>query len=130
MRRPAVLLAVAAAAALSVPLTAPAATASADTPTTEVVCQDMSAFPQYIRHIYLNADNPTAVRDFDENPVYLTCYEWSGSTPATVSYTISYVMNDVDHPDGYTDTLTMGHGFAWTPAMPGYVYRASFTLVP
>ncbi|MFD4561512.1 hypothetical protein ACFWP5_45610 [Streptomyces sp. NPDC058469] len=128
MRRPAVLLAVAA--ALSVPLTAPAATASADAPITEVVCQDLSAFPQYIRHIYLSADNPTAVRDFDEHPVYLDCYEWSGSTPATVSYTISYVMNGLDHPDGATDILTMGHGFAWTPAMPGYVYRASFTLVP
>jgi len=128
MRRPAVLLAVAA--ALGIPLTAPAPTASANTPTTEVTCQDWSAFPQYIRHIYLSADTPTAVRDFDEHPEYLTCYEWSGSAPATISYSISYVMNDVDHPDGATGTLTMGHGFAWTPAMPGYVYRASFALIP
>jgi hypothetical protein len=128
MRRPAVLLAVAA--ALSIPLTAPAPTASATIPTTEVICQDWSIYPQYIRHIFLNADNPTAVRDFNEHPDYLTCYEWSGSTPATVSYTISYVMNGVDHPDGVTDTLTMGHGFAWTPGMPGYVYRASFKLIP
>ncbi|WP_369229597.1 hypothetical protein AB5J56_02670 [Streptomyces sp. R21] len=127
MRRPAVLLAVAA--ALGVPLTAPAPTASATPQTTEVICQDWSAFPQYIRHIYLSPDNPTAVRDFDEHPVNLSCYEWSGSTPATISYSISYVMNDLDHPDGHSDILTMGHGFAWTPAMPGYVYRASFTLI-
>ena len=40
------------------------------------------------------------------------------------------VMNGVDHPDGYTDTLTMGHGFAFTPVMPGCSYRASFTLIP
>ncbi|MFJ9707874.1 hypothetical protein [Streptomyces sp. NPDC101234] len=127
MRRPAVLLAVAA--ALGIPFTAPAATAAAATPTTEVVCQDWSAYPQYIRHIYLNADTPTGAKDFDEQPVTLTCYEWSGSTPATVSYSISYVMNGVDHPDGATGILTMGHGFVWTPVMPGYVYRASFTLV-
>ena len=83
MRRSAVLLAVAA--ALSVPLTAPAPMASAATQVTEVICQDWSVFPQYIRHIYLSADNPTAVRDFDEHPVNLSCYEWSGSAPATVS---------------------------------------------
>ncbi|MGQ4385235.1 hypothetical protein [Streptomyces sp. SAS_270] len=128
MRRPAVLLAVAA--ALSVPLTAPAPAASADSRTTEVICQDWSVFPQYIRHIFLSPDNPTAVRDFDEHPVNLSCYEWSGSAPATVSYSISYVMNDLDHPDGKTDILTMGHGFVWSPIMPGYVYRASFTLIP
>ncbi|MFF4034032.1 hypothetical protein ACFYZ2_30500 [Streptomyces sviceus] len=128
MRRPAVLPTVAA--ALFVLLTAPGSTASAAVPVTEVICQDWSSAPQYIRHIYLSADNPSAVRDFDEHPQYLTCYEWSGSTPAKVSYTISYVMNDVDHPDGYTDILTMGHGFAFTPVMPGYSYRASFTLVP
>jgi hypothetical protein len=39
-------------------------------------------------------------------------------------------MNGVDHPDGYTGTLTMGHGFSWGTPMPGYVYRASFTLIP
>ncbi|NEA98676.1 hypothetical protein [Streptomyces sp. SID13726] len=128
MRRPAVLLAVAV--ALGVPLTAPAPVASAASPTTEVVCQDWSGAPQYIRHIYLNAENPSAVRDFDEHPENLTCYEWSGSAPATIQYSISYVMNGVDHPDGVTEILTMGHGFGWTPAMPGYVYRASFTLVP
>ncbi|MHC3467140.1 hypothetical protein ACYF6T_00340 [Streptomyces sp. 7R007] len=128
MRRPAVLLAVAA--VLGVLTTAPAATASADTQTTEVLCQDWSYDPQHIRHIYLSPDNPTGVQDFDEHPVTLTCYEWSGSTPATVDYSISYVMNDRDHPDGATGTLTMGHGFVWTPVMPGYVYRASFTLVP
>ncbi|MEU6354662.1 hypothetical protein ABZ896_36000 [Streptomyces sp. NPDC047072] len=131
MRRPAALLAVAA--ALTLPLTAPAATASATsagTGTTEVTCQDWSAYPQYIRHIYLSPENPTATRDFDEHPEYLTCYEWSGSTPATIDYSISYVQNDVDHPDGTTGTLTMGHGFAWTPGTPGYVYRASFTLIP
>ncbi|MGW2525300.1 hypothetical protein ACWC09_51950 [Streptomyces sp. NPDC001617] len=127
MRRSAVLLAVVA--ALGVPLTVPAPIASADTQTTEVVCQDWSALPQYIRHIYLSPDTPTAVKDFDEHPETLSCYEWSGSTPATVSYSISYVMNDLDHPDGATGTLTMGHGFAWSPAMPGYVYRASFTLI-
>jgi len=127
MRRPAVVLAVAA--ALSVPLTAPAPAASADTQVTEVICQDWSALPQYIRHIYLSADNPAAVRDFDEHPVNLSCYEWSGSAPATVSYSISYVMSEVDHPDGATGILTMGHGFGWSPAMPGYVYRASFTLI-
>ncbi|MEU6554410.1 hypothetical protein ABZ915_29685 [Streptomyces sp. NPDC046915] len=126
MRRPAVLLAIAA--ALGVPMTAPAPTASADTRITEVVCQDWSAYPQYIRHIYLSSDTPTGVKDFDENPVTLTCYEWSGSTPASVSYSISYVMNGRDHPDGETGTLTMGHGIVWTPVMPGYVYRASFTL--
>ena len=38
-------------------------------------------------------------------------------------------MNDRDHPDGATGILTMGHGFAWSPVMPGYVYRASFNLI-
>ncbi|MBT2410494.1 hypothetical protein J7I94_07960 [Streptomyces sp. ISL-12] len=128
MRRSAVLSAVAA--ALAVPLAAPAADASAGTQVTEVVCQDLSAFPEYIRHIFLSPDTPTAVEDFDEHPESLSCYEWSGSAPATVSYSISYVMNGTDHPDGATGILTMGHGFGWSPVMPGYVYRASFTLVP
>jgi len=128
MRRPAVLLAVAA--ALSVPLTVPAPVASADSQITEVTCQDWSWAPQYIRHIYLSPDNPTAVQDFDEHPEDLTCYEWSGSNPATVSYSVSYVQHDVDHPDGWTGILTMGHGFVWMPTTPGYAYRASFTLVP
>jgi hypothetical protein len=128
MRRPAVLLAVAA--ALSIPLTGPAPASSATVPRTEVICQDWSIFPQYIRHIFLSVDNPTAVRDFDEHPDNLGCYEWSGSTPATVAYTISYVSNGQDYPDGATGILTMGHGFGWNPPMPGYVYRASFTLIP
>ena len=128
MRRASVLLGVAV--ALGGPLIAPVPGASAAVPRTEVVCQDWSAFPQYIRHIFLSTDSPTAVRDFDEHPENLGCYEWSGSAPATVSYTISYVMNGVDHPDGVTGILTMGHGFVWTPAMPGHVYRASFTLIP
>lgn len=128
MRRPAVPLAVVA--ALGIPLTAPTPAASVPVPPTEVICQDWSIYPQYIRHIFLSPDNPTAVRDFDELPEILSCYEWSGSTPATVSYTISYSMHGVDHPDGYTGTLTMGHGFSWGTPTPGHVYRASFTLVP
>ncbi|MDX2540314.1 hypothetical protein ACOT81_15010 [Streptomyces sp. WI04-05B] len=128
MRRSAALLAVAA--ALGIPLTMPAPAASASVPRTEVICQDWSIFPQYIRHIFLSADNPTGTRDFNEFPDILTCYEWSGSTPATVSYTISYVANGVDHPDGYTGILTMGHGFSWGTPSPDYVYRASFTLIP
>lgn len=127
MRGPAVLMAIAA--ALSIPLTAPAPDASADTRVTEVVCQDLSAFPQYIRHIYLSPETPTAVEDFDEHPEYVFCYEWSGSTPAPVAYSISYVMNGHDRPDGATGLLTMGNGFSWSPAMPGYVYRVSFALI-
>ena len=107
MRRSAVLLAVAA--ALGIPLTTPAA-ASASVPVTEVICQDYSIYPQYIRHIFLSADNPTAVRDFDEHPTSLMCYEWSGSAPATIAYTISY-FTDRDHPDGVTGTLAMRRGF-------------------
>jgi hypothetical protein len=38
-------------------------------------------------------------------------------------------MNGVDHPDGVTGILTMGHGFAGSPTMPGYVYRAGFTRI-
>jgi hypothetical protein len=126
MRRPALLLA--AAAAISVPLVTPAATASADTRLSEVICQDFTAYPQYIRHIYLTTDTPSVVEEFAENPVNLLCYEWEGSAPA--AYSISYVMSGVDHPDGATGVVSVGNGFGWTPAMPGYIYEATFTVLP
>ncbi|MFC4029981.1 hypothetical protein ACFO3J_00690 [Streptomyces polygonati] len=126
MRRSALLLA--AVAAISVPLVVPAATASADTRLSEVICQDYSVLPQYIRHIYLTTDTPTVVEEFAENPVYLDCYEWEGSAPA--AYSISYVMSGLDHPDGATGTVSVGNGFGWTPAMPGYIYEATFTALP
>ncbi|MEU4659481.1 hypothetical protein AB0G32_37060 [Streptomyces sp. NPDC023723] len=128
MRRPAALLSVTV--AVGVSLIAPAPAATADTATTEVVCQDLTAFPEYIRHLFLSPDTPTVVENFDEHPENLSCYEWSGSAPATITYTVSYVMNGIDHPDGYTGVLTMGHGFGLQTPMPGYYYRASFTLQP
>ncbi|WP_405583204.1 hypothetical protein [Streptomyces sp. NBC_01190] len=126
MRRAALLLA--AAAALSVPLVAPAATASADTRLSEVICQDFSVLPQYIRYIYLTTDTPSVTEEFAENPVDLSCYEWEGSAPA--AYSISYVMTGVDYPNGKTGTVSVGNGFGWTPAMPGYIYEATFTVLP
>jgi hypothetical protein len=114
--------------ALSVPLVAPAATASADTQLSEVLCQDVSVFPQYIRDIFLTTDVPTVVEEFAEHPVSLSCYEWEGSAPA--AFSISYVMTGIDYPNAKTGIVSVGDGFAWSPAMPGYVYEATFTVIP
>lgn len=128
MRKTALLLA-AAALALGVPAVAPATTASADTRLSEIDCNDFTSLPREQRHhIYLTDEQPTVVEEFPEHPPQLLCAEWEGSAPA--GYSISYVMNTLDHPNGATGTVSVGNGFGFTPAMPGYIYEVTFSVLP
>lgn len=115
--------------ALGVPAVAPATTASADTRLSEIDCNDFTSLPWEQRHhIYLTDEQPTVVEEFPEHPPQILCAQWEGSAPA--SYSISFFMAPLDHPDGATGTVSVGHGFGFTPAMPGYIYEVTFSVLP
>ncbi|MFC4035680.1 hypothetical protein ACFO3J_30045 [Streptomyces polygonati] len=134
MRKTVFLLA--AAAALAVPLVAPAAAASADTQLADITCNDIDFNPQNRHHVYLTTDTPSFVMDLPEHPIDFYCYAWDGSVPA--AYTVSYAWVSpsgvVTEPDPLSGVLSYGHGFSYnvhqTGPSYGYFYQATFTALP